>query len=76
VDATRCFFLLFHFLIFRLGLYPSFRNLPVEELKSHTDALSKKLLKPKQKLGDEVQVQLSKIKDYAPEVLGRGLGPE
>lgn len=79
MDATRCIFLIIplsHFTSDRLGLYPSFRSLPVEEMKSHTDALSKKLLKPKQKLGDEVQVQLSKIRDYAPEVIGRGRGAE
>ena len=44
-------------------------------MKSHTDALSKKMLKPKRDLGDEVQVQLSKITDYAPEVLGQGKSP-
>ena len=78
-NATRCIFLIIplsHFTSDRLGLYPSIRSLPVEEMKSHTDSLSKKLLKPKQKLGDEVQLQLSKIKDYAPEVLGKNLGPE
>ena len=33
------------------------------------------MLKPKQKLGDEVRTQLSKITTYAPEVLRKELGP-
>eukprot|EP00557_Chaetoceros_sp_GSL56_P004972 CAMPEP_0176495558 /NCGR_PEP_ID=MMETSP0200_2-20121128/10720_1 /TAXON_ID=947934 /ORGANISM="Chaetoceros sp., Strain GSL56" /LENGTH=1176 /DNA_ID=CAMNT_0017893443 /DNA_START=166 /DNA_END=3696 /DNA_ORIENTATION=+ len=50
-------------------------NLPDEELRHHTDSLSKKLLKPKRALGEEVQLQLTKITDYAPEILARGKSP-
>ena len=39
-------------------------------MKSHTDALSKKMKKPKQKLGDEMYVQQTKIRNYAPEIIG------
>lgn len=39
-------------------------------MKSHTDALSKKMKKPKQKLGDEMHVQETKIRNYAPETIG------
>lgn len=40
-----------------------------EEIESHTRALSKKLLEPKKKLGDEVSLHFSKISRYAPELL-------
>ena len=39
-------------------------------MRSHTDALSKKMKKPKQKLGDEMHVQQTKIRNYAPEIIG------
>ena len=57
-------------------IFNSFNSImPDTEIKSHTDALSKKLLKPKQQLGEEVGMHFSKINIYAPEVLGKGLGP-
>eukprot|EP00558_Chaetoceros_sp_UNC1202_P005685 CAMPEP_0197245224 /NCGR_PEP_ID=MMETSP1429-20130617/10072_1 /TAXON_ID=49237 /ORGANISM="Chaetoceros sp., Strain UNC1202" /LENGTH=361 /DNA_ID=CAMNT_0042705679 /DNA_START=69 /DNA_END=1154 /DNA_ORIENTATION=- len=49
--------------------------MPDEEIRSHTDALSRKLLKPKQKLDDEAGLHFGKISKYAPEVLEKALGP-
>lgn len=46
-------------------------NTPEEEIKSHTDALSKKLLKPKQKLYEETSMHFGKICKYSPEVFDR-----
>uniref|UniRef100_A0A7S3PZZ8 Peptidase M16 N-terminal domain-containing protein n=1 Tax=Chaetoceros debilis TaxID=122233 RepID=A0A7S3PZZ8_9STRA len=43
-------------------------NIPEDEIKSHTDALSKKLLKPKQKLYEETSMHFQKICKYSPEV--------
>jgi hypothetical protein len=40
-----------------------------DEIKSHTKALSQKLMEPKKKLGDEVALHFSKISRYAPEIL-------
>jgi insulysin len=52
----------------------SFRNLlenmPLSEISHHKDALSTKLLKPTQKLGEEASGCFNKIKRYAPEILG------
>mmetsp|Transcript_39917 Transcript_39917/g.120179 ORF Transcript_39917/g.120179 Transcript_39917/m.120179 type:complete len:1210 (-) Transcript_39917:47-3676(-) len=54
----------------------SFRDMlgtmPESEIRDHADALSKKLLKPIQKLGTEVGMHYGKIRRYAPEVLHSG----
>jgi hypothetical protein len=47
-------------------------SMPESEIRHHADALSKKLLKPIQKLGMEATNQFAKIRRYAPEVLGSG----
>lgn len=47
-------------------------TMPESEIKHHADALSKKLLKPIQKLGMEANNQFSKIRRYGPEVLTNG----
>lgn len=47
-------------------------TMPESEIKHHADALSKKMLKPIQKLGTEANNQFSKIRRYGPEVLANG----
>jgi secreted Zn-dependent insulinase-like peptidase len=46
--------------------------MPESEIQNHASALSKKLLKPIQKLGQEASSQFSKTHRYAPEVLANG----
>jgi len=51
-------------------------EMPESEIKDHSDALSKEMLKPIQKLGNEVERQLGVICRYAPEILGIGRGSD
>jgi hypothetical protein len=52
------------------------RKISEEELDNHKDALRKKLLKPIQRLNDEVQVHFSKISRFAPELLDQSESDE
>lgn len=47
-------------------------TMPESEIQHHADALSQKMLKPIQKLGQEANSQFSKIRRYGPEVLANG----
>lgn len=49
-------------------IYPN-SSMSDSEIKDHTDALSRKLLKPIQKLESEVDDHFSQIRRYSPEVL-------
>jgi insulysin len=55
---------------FLLSFRELLENMPVSEISHHKDALSTKLLKPTQKLGEEASGCFNKIKRYAPEILG------
>ncbi|GAX23713.1 hypothetical protein FisN_12Hh290 [Fistulifera solaris] len=55
---------------FLLSFRKLLENMPVSEISHHKDALSAKLMKPTQKLGEEASRCFNRIKRYAPEILG------
>lgn len=57
---------------FLMSFRETLLTMPDSEIKHHADALSKKMLKPIQKLGTEANSQFSKIRRYSPEVFASG----
>jgi len=57
---------------FLIEFRDSLSKMPSSEINDHASSLSKQLMKPIQKLGDEASFHFSKIHHYAPEILSRG----
>jgi hypothetical protein len=68
-DFTSFLLLLFNILTVNIIFDVSHSEMPEGEIRDHTDALSKKMQKPIQKLGSEVSLHFGKIRRYSPEVL-------
>lgn len=61
---------------FLLDFRSSLENMPESEIQHHATALSTKMLKPVQKLGNEASTHFAKIRRYAPEVLDQNGGTD